>query len=44
MRIINDAGCYSNVGMTGGAQILSLQSNGCVYVGTVAHELIHALG
>ena len=30
--------------MIGGAQTLSLQAGGCTYIGTVAHELIHALG
>ena len=30
--------------MIGGVQTLSLQAGGCTYVGTVAHELIHALG
>ena len=30
--------------MVGGNQALSLQAGGCTYVGTVAHELIHALG
>ena len=30
--------------MTGGRLELSLEQNGCVYIGTVAHEFIHALG
>ena len=30
--------------MIGGGQVLSLQAGGCTYIGTVAHELIHALG
>ncbi|KAK2842785.1 hypothetical protein Q5P01_012985 [Channa striata] len=37
-------GCYSYVGRQGNAQTVSLNSNGCIYFGTVQHELIHALG
>ena len=37
-------GCYSNVGMIGGKQELSLRAGGCTFMGTAAHELIHALG
>ncbi|KAK2842793.1 hypothetical protein Q5P01_012993 [Channa striata] len=37
-------GCYSYVGRQGNAQTVSLMSNGCIYFGTVQHELIHALG
>lgn len=42
--IISHSGCYSYVGMIGGAQNLSLQRNGCVNKGTIMHELLHALG
>lgn len=36
-------GCWSKLGRSGGAQLLSLGS-GCEYVGVVAHELMHAIG
>lgn len=39
------SGCWSSVGRTGGKQIVNLQSPGCVKkIGTVIHELLHALG
>jgi choriolysin H len=44
VQIINDDGCYSPLGRTGGKQQLSLSRGGCVYKGTVMHEFIHALG
>jgi hypothetical protein len=39
-------GCWSYVGRNynSGEQEVSLQSNGCVYTGTVVHELCHAVG
>uniref|UniRef100_A0A3Q1J5I8 Metalloendopeptidase n=1 Tax=Anabas testudineus TaxID=64144 RepID=A0A3Q1J5I8_ANATE len=36
--------CYSLVGRQGNVQTVSLKSEGCIYFGTVQHELIHALG
>lgn len=38
-------GCWSSVGRIRGAQVVNLQSPGCVQkVGTVIHELLHAIG
>ncbi|XP_042351991.1 low choriolytic enzyme-like [Plectropomus leopardus] len=37
-------GCYSFVGRQGNTQTLSLSRRGCIYYGTVQHELLHALG
>lgn len=37
-------GCYSFVGYIGGEQDISLAKDGCLYKGTIVHELYHALG
>ncbi|KAJ6637360.1 Zinc metalloproteinase nas-4 [Pseudolycoriella hygida] len=37
-------GCNSYVGRVGGKQTMNLQSPGCMTVGTIMHEMIHALG
>ncbi|XP_028846998.1 high choriolytic enzyme 1 isoform X2 [Denticeps clupeoides] len=37
-------GCWSFLGMTGGAQTLSLQSPNCMWSGVASHEFMHALG
>lgn len=42
-----DSGCWSFVGLQGGRQILNLQpppGPHCIWHGTVAHEMIHAIG
>jgi hypothetical protein len=44
VEIINGDGCFSELGMTGGRQIVSLRKAGCMYMGTVMHEFIHVLG
>ncbi|XP_067104655.1 low choriolytic enzyme-like [Osmerus mordax] len=38
------SGCSSYVGRRGGGQTVSLDRQGCLYHGTVQHELLHALG
>jgi len=41
----DQSGCWSYMGRyVGGYQELSLQKNGCVYKGTIMHELMHAAG
>lgn len=37
-------GCFSYIGRIGGEQTLSLEGAGCEYPGTIAHELMHAVG
>lgn len=52
LKIYNGQGCWSYVGkqVQGGAQLVSLQKPtatnkaSCIWKGTVAHELLHALG
>lgn len=38
-------GCWSSLGRVGGSQIVNLQNPGCLQtIGTVIHELMHAVG
>lgn len=41
---LHTSSCWSFLGQTGGNQILSLQTPGCMWSGVAAHELMHALG
>ncbi|XP_065641873.1 hatching enzyme 1.2 [Hydra vulgaris] len=44
IRFINGDGCWSYIGFLGaGAQELSLNYPGCIVLGTVVHEMLHAL-
>ncbi|XP_010736121.2 low choriolytic enzyme [Larimichthys crocea] len=38
------SGCWSSLGRQSRGQLVSLRKNGCVYTGTVQHEVLHALG
>lgn len=44
IRIEAVRGCFSYVGRIGGEQTLSLEGIGCEFPGTIAHELMHAVG
>uniref|UniRef100_A0A8C4SRJ5 Metalloendopeptidase n=1 Tax=Erpetoichthys calabaricus TaxID=27687 RepID=A0A8C4SRJ5_ERPCA len=44
LNIQSKTGCWSFLGLNGGAQPLSLQAPGCTWSGVAAHELMHALG
>ncbi|CAL8091376.1 unnamed protein product [Orchesella dallaii] len=44
VNIVKGGGCSSSVGRIGGEQDLTLASPGCMSIGTIMHEMIHALG
>lgn len=44
VNIVKGGGCSSSVGRVGGEQDLTLASPGCMSIGTIMHEMIHALG
>ncbi|CAL8359681.1 unnamed protein product [Gadus morhua 'NCC'] len=44
ISIESKGGCFSSIGRRGGGQVVSLARQGCLYHGTVQHELLHALG
>ncbi|WKY17211.1 hypothetical protein Q1695_001659 [Nippostrongylus brasiliensis] len=43
LRYFRGSGCWSNVGRTGGRQLVSI-GFGCDSLGIIAHETLHALG
>ena len=43
LSFYNGAGCHTAVGRTGGKQTVSINDE-CKYMGTIAHELAHAIG
>ncbi|KAL7406432.1 hypothetical protein ABVT39_019535 [Epinephelus coioides] len=44
LEIQSRSGCYSYVGRRGRGQIVSLMRQGCIFLGIIQHELLHALG
>lgn len=44
LGIYSRSGCSSFVGRRGGEQVVSLRRQGCLYIGTIQHEFLHALG
>ena len=40
----SDTGCYSYIGMQGGRQVINLELPACNSVGTIVHEIGHAVG
>ncbi|XP_059204927.1 low choriolytic enzyme-like [Centropristis striata] len=44
LDILPLTGCWSYVGRLGGRQEVSLDRDGCIDLGTIQHELLHALG
>ncbi|XP_040267560.1 embryonic protein UVS.2-like [Bufo bufo] len=44
ISIVSSQGCVSYLGRIGGVQMVGLDINGCMFRGTIQHELNHALG
>ena len=44
VRDVNDWGCFSRLGKSGGRQTLTLNRGCAMYVGIPLHELMHAIG
>ncbi|XP_071972590.1 embryonic protein UVS.2-like [Engystomops pustulosus] len=44
INIVSSEGCSSFIGKIGGGQKVALDTAGCLYRGTIQHELNHALG
>ncbi|XP_043938016.1 high choriolytic enzyme 1-like [Protopterus annectens] len=44
LNIVSSDGCWSYLGKKGGPQDVSLMKTGCLYKGSVQHELNHAVG
>jgi hypothetical protein len=44
IKIIDSSGCYSEVGMQGREQVLSLNRTKCLNKRIIIHELMHSLG
>ncbi|XP_008295544.1 high choriolytic enzyme 2-like [Stegastes partitus] len=44
LYFFSGSGCWSYMGRQGGRQLVSLRRNGCLYTGTIQHEVLHALG
>ncbi|XP_034458954.1 high choriolytic enzyme 1-like [Hippoglossus hippoglossus] len=44
LSIESEMGCWSTIGKDGGRQVVSLSVHGCLDLGIIQHELLHALG
>uniref|UniRef100_A0A3P8VPM9 Metalloendopeptidase n=1 Tax=Cynoglossus semilaevis TaxID=244447 RepID=A0A3P8VPM9_CYNSE len=44
LYFFSGSGCWSYIGRQGGQQPVSLRRNGCLYISTAQHEVLHAIG
>ncbi|XP_035507880.1 high choriolytic enzyme 1-like [Morone saxatilis] len=44
IHFFSGTGCWSSLGRQSQGQTISLRKNGCLYINTVQHEVLHALG